>query len=733
MIKNYGKQLVAVILTLAMIMVISAAIVYAAEVTADSSNQSYSDSSSGGHAVLINGKTVTLTNPTITKTGDSSSEDADFTGINAAVLAENGATLTLKGGTVTTGGSHANGVFSYGTGTTVNVSDMTIKTTSNNSGGIMTTGGGTTNATNLTVTTTGNSSAPIRSDRGGGTVTVTGGSYTSSGVGSPAIYSTAAISVSGATLTTSASEAVVVEGSNSVTLTNCTVNGNNTTKNGQSTTYKNVMLYQSMSGDASSGGDTFTMTGGSMVCKTGDMFYVTNQTSTINLSGATLTGSSDGNLLTAAAGSWGTSGSNGGKVTMNADSQTLSGAISVDSISSLTLNLKNGSAYTGAINTSGQKGTVAVSVPSGTTWTLDADSYVSSLTDGGTINTNGHTLYVNGTAYAGGSTTPTPSPSTTVTPSPSPSATTASPVISYTVYGAKDGWSQGAQSDGATAGTTGQSQSIQAFKANVVSSTDGSTFTGLGVKYDVHVQNQGWKNAWPADGTVAGSTTAGLQIEAIKLSLTGDLAGSYDIYYRVHAANVGWMAWAKDGSSAGTTGFGNGVEAIQVKLVAKDAGTPAASPANATDQSFLEAKTVSFVVHGQNYGWNQGWQSANQLKTGTAGTTGQGLRLEAIQIADNNAAIDLAYSVHVQDVGWMTAVSEGQTAGTTGQGLRLEAIRIWKTGTAASSVTYQYRVHVQNQGWGSWVTAGTSEADAPVAGTEGQGLRIEAIQFRVSE
>ena len=58
---------------------------------------------------------------------------------------------------------------------------------------------------------------------------------------------------------------------------------------------------------------------------------------------------------------------------------------------------------------------------------------MSSLTDGGTINTNGHTLYVNGTAYAGGSSTPTPSPSTTVTPSPSPSATTASPVISYTV------------------------------------------------------------------------------------------------------------------------------------------------------------------------------------------------------------------------------------------------------------------------------------------------------------
>ena len=223
------------------------------------------------HAILVNGTTKTYDDVNVTKTGDSSSEDADFYGTNAAILAENSGTLTLKNSTVTTNGSHANAVFSYGTGTTVNVSNTKITTSGNNSGGIMTTGGGTMNATDLTVNTSGNSSAAIRSDRGGGTVTVTNGTYKTTGVGSPVIYSTAAIGVTGATLTSTASEAVVIEGGNSVSLKNCTVTGDNTTKNGQAKYLNNVLIYQSMSGDASSGSSSFTMNGGTMTSKSGAM------------------------------------------------------------------------------------------------------------------------------------------------------------------------------------------------------------------------------------------------------------------------------------------------------------------------------------------------------------------------------------------------------------------------------------------------------------------------------
>ncbi len=360
----------------------------------------YSDNSNGGHAILVNGTTKTYDNVLVTKTGSSSSEDADFYGTNAAVLATSGGTLVLSNSKVTTNGGHANAVFSYGSGTTVNVSDTTITTQGNNSGGIMTTGGGTMNAVDLTVNTSGNSSAPIRSDRGGGTVKVTGGTYKATGVGSPAIYSTAAITCSKTKLITTASEAIVIEGGNSVTLNNCTVTGNNTTKNGQSKYLNNVLIYQSMSGDASSGASYFTMNGGTMTSKSGAMFHVTNTTTTINLYKATLNLSGD-LLLSASCDNWGRSGSNGGKVTMNASNQTLKGTITIDSGSSLALNLTNSSTYTGKINTTGQTGSVSVSVASGCTWNLTGNTYISSLTNKGTINTGSYKLYVNGTAYAG--------------------------------------------------------------------------------------------------------------------------------------------------------------------------------------------------------------------------------------------------------------------------------------------------------------------------------------------
>lgn len=351
----------------------------AATLTEDSEGQSYASTTGGENAVLVSGSTVTMSAAYVSKTGDSSSESADFYGTNAAVLAKSGATLTITGSEIVTDGSHANGVFSYGSGTTVNISDSVITTSSNNSGGIMTTGGATMNASNLTVRTAGNSSAAIRSDRGGGTVKVTGGTYSASGVGSPAIYSTAAISVSGATLSATNSEAVVIEGGNSVALSNVAISGNNATLNGQSTQKTNVLIYQSMSGDASEGASSFKMTGGTMTAGTGSMFHVTNVTTTITLENVTFNYASDsGVFLDASADAWGTSGKNGGKVTLNLVNQHITGAITMDSASS-----------------------VAVSLDSASTWTLTGDSYITSFSgDMSNVNTNGYTLYVNGVAAA---------------------------------------------------------------------------------------------------------------------------------------------------------------------------------------------------------------------------------------------------------------------------------------------------------------------------------------------
>ncbi|MGI5990060.1 MAG: hypothetical protein ACOX78_07335 [Lachnospiraceae bacterium] len=371
---------------------------------ADSSATAYENSEDDGHAILADGEDAEYDNITVTKTGSSaSSEEADFYGYNAAVLAQNGATLTITNADITTSGSHANAVFAYGEGTTVNISDSTIYTTDNNSGGLMTTGGATMNATNLTVVTEGGSSAAIRSDRGGGTVNVTGGYYESNGSGSPAIYSTADVYVTGATLVSNAAQGVVVEGSNSVTLTDTDLTADNTVKNSDnSDTYQAVMLYQSMSGDASTGTSSFTMTGGTLTSENGGMFFVTNTDAEIQLENVELTYATDDLLRIEAAG-WGTDGSNGGNVTFTAIDQDLEGIITVDDISTLNYYLTDGSSYEGAINTDGEAGDVYVELDGDSTWTLTGDSYITSLTcDADSIDLNGYTLYVNGVEYTEG-------------------------------------------------------------------------------------------------------------------------------------------------------------------------------------------------------------------------------------------------------------------------------------------------------------------------------------------
>ncbi|MCJ0606079.1 hypothetical protein [Enterococcus cecorum] len=55
----------------------------------------------------------------------------------------------------------------------------------------------------------------------------------------------------------------------------------------------------------------------------------------------------------------------------------------------------------------------------------------------------------------------------------------------------------------------------------------------------------------------------------MKIQLTGQLAERYDIYYRVHVQNFGWLDWAKNGEEVGSQGFAYHAEAVDVKLVEK--------------------------------------------------------------------------------------------------------------------------------------------------------------------
>ena len=380
--------------------------------------QTYTSSTADQNSLLVNtSEAVTINDPTVTKTGNSDGGDnCNFYGINSAVMAKGGTTLTITGGTITATATGANGVFSYGgnggqngaagDGTTVKISDSTITTTGGNSGGIMTTGGGVTIAENLTVETSGQSSAPIRTDRGGGTVTVDGGTYTSNGLGSPAIYSTADITVSNAKLVSNLSEGVCIEGKNSITLNNCDLTANNTKTNGNAKFLDTIMIYQSMSGDADSGTSSFTMNGGKLTSKSGHIFHVTNTNAIITLDGVMLVNEDGDNVILSVCDDGWSGASN--IATLNASNQTLDGDMLVGSDSTLTLKLTDGSTFTGTVsgnitNASGSSvsssvGTVNVTLDSTSTWTLTADTYITSFSGtAANVKTNGYTLYVNGT------------------------------------------------------------------------------------------------------------------------------------------------------------------------------------------------------------------------------------------------------------------------------------------------------------------------------------------------
>ena len=327
--------------------------------------------------------------------GDASSADASsFRGVNAGVRVYGDAVVSLTDCEILATASNATGVFAYEDGV-IYMDNCVVNVTGCGAGGVQVAGGGTLIGQNLTVTSA--SKAAIRSDRGGGTMILDGGTYTSTGSnGCPAIYSTADITVRNANCVSENSRAVIIEGKNSVTLENCTLTGNDqSTKEGS--VKANVLLYQSASGDASVGTSVFSMTGGSMTCRSGAMFYCTNTASKVYLTDADLILSEDGTLLIVSAGRWGKDGRNGGNCELYAAEQALEGDILVDAISSLSLNLTN-SSYTGAIQ---GDGSVSVTMDAGSTWVLTGDSTISSLSgDLSGLELNGYTLYIDGVAFA---------------------------------------------------------------------------------------------------------------------------------------------------------------------------------------------------------------------------------------------------------------------------------------------------------------------------------------------
>ena len=359
-------------------------------------------------ALVSNGAEVTFSNDAISRTSSDSQggDNSSFYGVGAAVLATDG-TAYVKDSTVTTDSKGGAGLFAYGDGT-VYAADTDITTQQDTSGGIHAAGGGKLYAWDLNVETNGESSAAIRSDRGGGTMVVDGGTYTSNGVGSPAVYCTADIAVNNAELTANGSEAVCIEGLNSLRLYNSNLTGNMSDDDQNDTTWT-VILYQSMSGDSEVGNSTFQMDGGTITSKNGGLFYTTNTECTITLKDVDITYNDDNEFFLQCTGNnnqrgWGQSGANGSDCNFTADSQDMKGNVIWDSISDLDFYMINGSTLEGAfVNDesnagNGGDGYCNVVIDKDSTWTVTGDSTITSLSNAGTItDADGKTVSIVGT------------------------------------------------------------------------------------------------------------------------------------------------------------------------------------------------------------------------------------------------------------------------------------------------------------------------------------------------
>ena len=349
------------------------------------SNETIESTGTDENAALISsGANVTLDNDTITRTSADSQggDNSSFYGVGAAVLATDG-TAYVKDGSVTTDAAGGAGLFAYDDGT-VYASGTTVKTTQDTSGGVHVAGGGTLYGWDLDVETNGESSAAIRSDRGGGTMVIDGGNYVSNGVGSPAVYSTADIAVSNATLTANGSEAICIEGLNSIHLYDCDLTGNMSDLDQNDNTWT-VILYQSMSGDSEVGNSTFQMDGGSLTSENGGVFYTTNTESTITLNNVDINYNDDNEFFLQCTGNtnqrgWGQSGVNGADCHFTGISQDMQGDVIWDSISDLDFYLTEGSSLTGAVVDDesyageGGEGYCNVYVSADSTWTVTGDS-----------------------------------------------------------------------------------------------------------------------------------------------------------------------------------------------------------------------------------------------------------------------------------------------------------------------------------------------------------------------
>ena len=276
------------------------------------------------------------------------------------------------------------------------------------------------------------------------------------------------------------------------------------------------------------------------------------------------------------------------------------------------------------------------------------------------------------------------------------------------------GWTNEVKDNG-TIGSVGQGKALEAVMIQGE------------VEYSTYNQVTGWQPTVNL-GMVSGGIGTNTPLEAIKIKLIGSLYNRYDIYYRAHVSNIGWMNWTKNGLPAGTTGAPqtNRLEAVEIKLVLKGL----AGPASGSD-SYRNISTVSpnpsisaqITAHVSNHGWQP-----TVVDKMVAGTVKQKRAIEAIKLSlVNNTSYqgNIVYSSHLAGIGWQDYITNNTLSGTIKQSRQMEAFRINLTGELSEHYDIWYRAQIQDYGWLGW-----AKNNQP-AGSSGANKRLEALEVRI--
>lgn len=292
--------------------------------------------------------------------------------------------------------------------------------------------------------------------------------------------------------------------------------------------------------------------------------------------------------------------------------------------------------------------------------------------------------------------------------------------VSYQTHVQDIGW-QAPVSNGMTAGTTGRAKRVEALKINLLLQ-DGSPLGNDSISVQSLISGIGWESQPVGNGQTSGTVGQSRAIEAIKLSLSGGLSDSYDIWYRVHSTNVGWLGWASNGEPAGTQGYACQIEAVQIKVLPKNAQDAPARGDSFRDHA-QEPPTVSYRSHVSNVGWMSTVANGN-----TSGVVGSKNAIEALspRVTWYGHGGSISSRAHVSGIGWQNWSSGN--IGTTGQSRSIEAVQFRLNGEISGVYDIWYRVYASELGgWLGWASNGTP------AGSTAKGAAVQGIQILLVE